>query len=147
MANVNATGFSPSDSLYTVVVNPADATSFSSGGTLYTVVVNPADATSFGGGSLYGVDANSVNANYFSYGVLYNAVVNPAPATYFAPALVTVTKVANVRYYQRVFSSGLSAWCYYSTLNTVDPSPASGATSPTWTGSISLPQVLATVSE
>ncbi len=147
MANVNATGFSASNSLYTVVVNPAEATEFSSGGTLYTVVVNPAEATSFDGGSLYGVLADSVDASYFSYGALYNAVVNPAPATYFAPALVTVTKIANVRYYQRVFSSGLSAWCYYSTLNTVDPSPASGATSPTWTGSISLPQVLTTVSE
>jgi hypothetical protein len=44
-----------------------------------------------------------------------------------------------------VLSSGLGVWCYYSTLNALDPAPLPAATSPNWTGSISNPQVVAAV--
>lgn len=48
-----------------------------------------------------------------------------------------------VNYVQRVYSSGLAVWCYY-TKTSVDPTPASGETTPNWTGSITAHQVLAT---
>ena len=86
------------------------------------------------------------NATYFDGGDLYSGVSNPAPAEYFVPSTVTVINVANIRYYQRVYSAApTSAWCYYDTLNALNPSPASGATSPPWVGPISDPQVIATV--
>jgi hypothetical protein len=48
-----------------------------------------------------------------------------------------------VTYYaQRVFSSGLSQWCYYTTSGAPDPAPASGSTTPNWTGSITAWQIL-----
>lgn len=84
------------------------------------------------------------NGTYFAAGDLYGAIPSPATATYFAPSLVTIN-VANIRYFQRVLSSGLNAWCYYDTLNALDPAPLPAATSPNWTGSISSPQVLAAV--
>jgi hypothetical protein len=87
------------------------------------------------------------NGTYLSPSVLYNAVVNPAPATYFSLSTVTEETVISTRYYQRVLSSGLGVWCYYSTLNAADPSPSPNATSPAWTGSISNPQVIATALE
>jgi hypothetical protein len=85
------------------------------------------------------------DATYFAAGDLYGAIPSPAPATYYAPSVVTVVSVGNVRYFQRVLSSGLGVWCYYDTLNALDPAPLSVATSPNWTGSISNPQVVAAV--
>ncbi len=85
------------------------------------------------------------NATYYAAGDLYGAIPSPAPATYYAPSIVNVVSVGNVRYFQRVLSSGLSAWCYYDTLNALDPAPLPAATSPNWTGSISDPQVVAAV--
>ena len=85
------------------------------------------------------------NATFLDSPSIYQATQSPVDATYLSPSTVTVA--ANIRYYQRVLSSGLSAWCYYSTLNALDPSPLSTATSPNWTGSISDPQVVAAVIE
>ena len=87
-------------------------------------------------------------AEYFTAGGLYGAIPSPAPAEYFAPSTVNVISVANIRYYQRVLDNGVGGtgvWCYYSTLNALNPSPASGATSPPWVGPISSPQVVAAV--
>lgn len=85
------------------------------------------------------------NASYFTAPGVSSYVQNPSDATYLAPSQVTVA--ANIRYFQRVYSSGLSAWCYYSTLNTVNPTPLSTATTPNWTGSISNFQVVQAVIE
>jgi hypothetical protein len=85
------------------------------------------------------------NATYYDSGNLYGAIPSPATAHYFSPSTVTVINVANIRYFQRVLSSGLGVWCYYSTLNAVDPAPLPAATSPNWTGSSSNPQVLSAV--
>jgi len=85
------------------------------------------------------------NASYFTTPGVYSYVQNPSDATYLAPSQVTVA--ANIRYFQRVFSSGLATWCYYSTLNATNPAPLSTATTPNWTGSISLPQVVQEVIE
>lgn len=74
------------------------------------------------------------NATYLTSPNEELLVQSPAEAIYLAPSSVTVS--ANIRYYQRVYSSGLSAWCYYNTLNAVNPAPASSATTPNWTGSI-----------
>jgi hypothetical protein len=49
---------------------------------------------------------------------------------------------ANVRVYQRVFSSGLSSWCYYSSAG-VDVAPLPSSTIPNWTGSITAHEVIA----
>jgi len=57
------------------------------------------------------------------------------------------TAAMAIRYYQRVFSSGLQRWCYYSTLNAVNPAPLYYETSPQWTGSISDFQLVASVDE
>lgn len=46
-------------------------------------------------------------------------------------------------YAQRVFSSGLGVWCYYT--GAIDATPASGDTTPNWTGSITAWQVLGRV--
>ena len=85
------------------------------------------------------------NASYSTTPGVSSYVQNPSEAAYLAPSTVTVA--ANIRYFQRVFSSGLSAWCYYSTLNGVNTSPASSATTPNWTGSISNFQVVQAVIE
>ncbi|MGL4255622.1 MAG: hypothetical protein ACRCSL_04755 [Microbacterium sp.] len=44
-------------------------------------------------------------------------------------------------YAQRVYSSGLAAWCYFS--GAVNQSPAPGDTTPNWTGSITAYELLA----
>lgn len=50
--------------------------------------------------------------------------------------------VPAVTYYvQRVFSSGLSQWCYY-TITSIDQTPASGTTTPNWTGAITAYELL-----
>lgn len=56
-------------------------------------------------------------------------------ATFYTPGN-TVNVVATVYYLQRVFSSGLGVWCYYTTTNAIDPTPLPAATIPNWTGSI-----------
>lgn len=71
-------------------------------------------------------------------------VQSPASAILLAGEDTTQI-IVNNRYYQRVFSSGLGVWCYYSTLNGIDPSPVSSATSPNWTGSIAGYQLITTV--
>jgi hypothetical protein len=48
-----------------------------------------------------------------------------------------------VNYVQRVFSSGLGVWCYY-TMTVIDQSPASGDTTPNWTGAITAYELLGT---
>ena len=60
---------------------------------------------------------------------------NPALASFF-------NQFSNITYFQRVYSSGLSSWCYYSTNGTINTTPASTATSPNWTGSISNHQIV-----
>ena len=85
------------------------------------------------------------NASYFTQPGVYSYTQNPSEATYLAPSQVTVA--ANIRYFQRVYSSGLSTFCYYSTLNTVNPTPLSSETTPNWTGSISNFQVVQAVIE
>lgn len=47
--------------------------------------------------------------------------------------------------YQRVWSSGLSAWCYFVTYGQPVSTPARTETSPNWTGSISNHQILARI--
>jgi len=46
-----------------------------------------------------------------------------------------------VNYYQRVWSTGTSVWCYY-TKTTIDTSPLSGDTTPNWVGSATSPSVV-----
>ena len=84
------------------------------------------------------------NADYYSGGELYSGPQSPRDANYYGSASFT-NVVTNVRYYQRVYDTGTSGWCYYSTLNALNPSPSSGATVPNWTGTISDPQVVASV--
>lgn len=60
------------------------------------------------------------------------------------PALATnLNQFSSITYFQRVYSSGLSLWCYYSTIGAIDTTPATTATSPNWTGSISNHQIVA----
>jgi len=83
------------------------------------------------------------SASYVSPPGIYSYTQNPSDATYIATSSPSAS--AGVRYFQRVFSSGLNDWCYYSTLNAVDPAPLSSATTTNWTGSISNPQVVQAV--
>jgi len=72
---------------------------------------------------------------------------NPLPAVNFSstPILWQSQGGANVvYYYQRVFSSGLNVWCYYTTQNGVNTSPLSVATNPNWTGSIAAYELVTT---
>jgi hypothetical protein len=87
------------------------------------------------------------SASYFTTPGVSSYVQNPSEAAYLAPSQVTNVTYTNVRYWQRVYSSGLNAWCYYSTLNTVNPTPLSSETTPNWTGSISNFQVVQAVIE
>jgi hypothetical protein len=86
-------------------------------------------------------------ATYYEGGDLLSMTQSPAAAVYYAPSQVTTVVYTNVRYWQRVYSSGLSAWCYYSTLNATNPTPLSSETTPNWTGSISNFQVVQAVIE
>ena len=83
------------------------------------------------------------NSTYLSSNDIELLVQSPRDAVYIAPSSVTVA--ANIRYDQRVYDTGTAGWCYYSTLNMLDPAPSSGSTAPPWTGSISNPQVVAAV--
>ena len=66
---------------------------------------------------------------------LFQYTENPALAAYYNP-------YSSATYYQRVFSSGLSQWCYFSSIGTINTAPSSTSTSPNWTGSISNHQIL-----
>ena len=48
----------------------------------------------------------------------------------------TITQSLTVKYFQRVFDSGTSGYCYY-TATSIDPTPASSSTTPNITGVIS----------
>ena len=48
-------------------------------------------------------------------------------------------------YYQRVYSTGLGGWSYYSTQDAGNPAPDPGITSPPWSGAIVSYQVLQVV--
>lgn len=63
-----------------------------------------------------------------------------------SPAFVWEDKGGSgtIYYYQRVFSSGLNVWCYYTTTNGVNATPLSGATTPPWTGSIAAYELITT---
>jgi hypothetical protein len=87
------------------------------------------------------------SASYFSAPGIYSYVQNPSEAAYLAPSQVTNVTYTHIRYFQRVYSSGLLAWCYYSTLDAVNSTPLSSATTPNWTGSISNFQVVQAVIE
>lgn len=80
------------------------------------------------------------NADLRSGGEQLLLVQSPASADYYGVGSITVA--ANIRYYQRVFDTGTAGWCYYSTVNALDPAPASGSTSPPWTGTISSSQLV-----
>ena len=80
------------------------------------------------------------NADFRTGGEQLLLVQSPSEANLYGSAQFTVA--ANIRYYQRVFDTGTAGWCYYSTVNALDPSPASGSTSPNWTGTISNSQVV-----
>jgi hypothetical protein len=82
------------------------------------------------------------NSTYFESGDLYGAIPSPAEATYFAPSFVSID--GNTIYYQRVYDTA-NGWCYYSTYNTLNPSPSPSETSPNWSGTISNSQVVAAV--
>jgi len=53
-------------------------------------------------------------------------------------------QVGGVSYVQRVYGSGNAAWCYY-TQTSINPTPATGDTTPNWTGSITAHEVLAVI--
>lgn len=57
----------------------------------------------------------------------------------------TIQVLANNRYYQRVYSSGLGVWCYYTTNGGIDSVPLPAATTPNWTGSIAGYQLITIV--
>lgn len=65
----------------------------------------------------------------------------PLPGTNTTRDFFDVSAPAPTYYIQRVWSSGLSAWCYY-TQTAINASPASTDTTPNWTGSISGHEVL-----
>ena len=74
-------------------------------------------------------------------------IQNPLPSVNFQATSVVweAQGGANViYYYQRVFSSGLNAWCYYTTQNAINTTPLAAATSPNWTGSIAAYELITT---
>lgn len=83
------------------------------------------------------------SSTYLGSGELSLFVQSPADALYIVPSSVIVSE--SVLYYQRVYSTGLNQWCYYSTVNALNPNPDPAITSPSWTGSINSSQVIAAV--
>jgi len=67
----------------------------------------------------------STSGSYIGYKLLNNIGGNPS-----------------ITYFQRVYSVGSNQWCYYISVGSTNPSPASTATSPNWVGSFSTFQVL-----
>lgn len=56
---------------------------------------------------------------------------------------IFVNLTAPTQYAQRVYSSGLSVWCYY--VGAINASPLSSQTTPNWTGAITEYQLLGQV--
>lgn len=84
--------------------------------------------------------------NFASTGFIWE-MQNPLPAVNFqsTPILWEAQAGANVvYYYQRVFSSGLNVWCYYTTQSAINATPLSTATNPNWTGSIAAYELITT---
>ena len=77
---------------------------------------------------------------------LYEVQMLATPTTTESAEGVTLfnpfPEVGGVTYPQRVYSSGLAAWCYY-VQTSINPTPASVDTTPNWTGSITAHEVLA----
>lgn len=69
----------------------------------------------------------------------YNGQVIPVQTS--PQGLEGVGASAAVVYAQRVYSSGLGQWCYFS--GPINQSPAPGDTTPNWTGSITAYELLA----
>jgi len=70
-----------------------------------------------------------------------SSTVTEGGVTLFNPFPETST----IQYAQRVYSSGLSQWCYY-IQTAINPTPATGDTTPNWTGSITAHEILAILS-
>ena len=68
---------------------------------------------------------------------LVSAVPTSAAASVFTP---TGGGSVAATYLQRVFSSGLGVWCYYTSVPNYSPVP--GATTPNWTGSITAYEIV-----
>jgi hypothetical protein len=81
-------------------------------------------------------------ASYTSDPLFGNDISSGVSSPSAGELLQTFTTVS---IYQRVYSTGLSQWCYYVTADEPNASPAPTLTSPNWTGSISNHQVLARV--
>jgi hypothetical protein len=101
-----------------------------------------------GGGAVYVGVADSEAASIYLAAQVYAGIPSPRAAYYLSGGGLPAT--TNIRYYQRVLDNGAGgtgAWCYYSTLNVVNPSPLSAATSPNWTGATppTSPQVVASI--
>ncbi len=105
---------------------------------------------------------NPLPAVNFTVPAFVYQVANPANAIYLTDPAVTfgdqtsgdavllssgttTNVVATVNYYQRVFSSGLNVWCYYTTTGGVNQSPLSAQTTPNWTGSITGYELITTL--
>lgn len=104
-------------------------------------------ATHFSSPTFLWQQQNPLTATYFSSPIFAWHQQNPLAATYLEPPAFSWPVrggSSTVYYYQRVFSSGLSTWCYYTTQNGIDAAPLSAATSPNWTGSIAAYELITT---
>jgi hypothetical protein len=100
-----------------------------------------------GGTAIIGV-RDTEAASLYGPVAMYAAI--PSPRTAYFITGPSLAPTLNIRYYQRVLDDGVGGtglWCYYDTLNALNTSPASGATSPNWTGATppTSPQVVAAV--
>lgn len=89
---------------------------------------------------------NPLGATLFEAPSFLWELQNPLGSTQFdSPAFIWDTKsgAGTIYFYQRVFSSGLNVWCYYTT-TTLNPTPLSGDTNPNWTGSIAAYELITT---
>lgn len=96
-------------------------------------------ATYFAAPSFDWQQQNPLPATYFQSPAFDWQQQNPLPGVYMeSPGFRWPERsgLGIIYYYQRVFSSGLSEWCYYTTTGGVNTTPLSGATTPPWTGSI-----------
>lgn len=104
-------------------------------------------ATYFSSPTFLWQQQNPLAATYFESPAFLWQQQNPLTATYFeSPPFLWPSRAGGttVYYYQRVFSSGLNTWCYYTTQNGIDAAPLSAATSPNWTGSIAAYELITT---
>lgn len=104
-------------------------------------------ATYFPSASFAWQQQNPLSATYFPSADFAWQQQNPLSATYFeSPAFRWPERsgLGIIYFYQRVFSSGLGEWCYYTTQNGINPTPLSGDTVPPWTGSIAAYELITT---